>query len=341
MRIAYLLASSEFSGGAAVVLLQAEALGARGHSVTVVSPESEPDWFHFARSRFERASFRESQALARADVRVATFWTTVAPALEDSRVPVFHLCQGYEGSFPLYADRREAIEAAYRAPTAKLAITEVLAKTLSEKGFGPAIPIGQAFDARPFSPGPPRNGETPTLLLVGQYEGVVKGIDVALEGLRIWRSRGGRFRLLRAAMTPPSAEEREGGLVDAYHVALEPSRMPLVYREADLFIGPSRAQEGFGLPVLEALAAGLPSLLSDTPTHREIAGEAAWYFRDGDPEALAAALPALLTHGARAIARTHGPDVAARFDPGRVAEKLERAFLGAVQSRQEALGSRR
>jgi glycosyltransferase involved in cell wall biosynthesis len=339
MRIAYLLASSGFSGGAAVVLLQAEALGSRGHSVTVVSPESEPDWFHFARTHFERASFRESQALARADVRVATFWTTVAPALEGARVPVFHLCQGYEASFPLYADRRESIEAAYRAPTTKLTITETLAKTLSAEGFGPAITVGQAFDARPFSPGPPRDGETPAVLLVGQYEGVVKGIDVALEGLRIWRSRGGRFHLLRAAMTPPSGEERQSGLVDAYHVALAPARMPLVYREADLFIGPSRVQEGFGLPVLEALASGLPSLLSDTPTHREIAGEAAWYFRDGDPDALAAALPALLTREARAKARARGPTVAARFDPDSVAERLERAFLGAEQSRQEALGS--
>jgi glycosyltransferase involved in cell wall biosynthesis len=332
MRIAYLMASSGFSGGAGVALLQAETLARQGHTVTVVSPEAEPRWFRLARSRFEHASFRESRALAEADIRVATFWTTVAPALDAADAPVFHLCQGYEGSFPLYADRRADIEAAYRAPTRKLAITETLARKLTDAGFGPATNVGQAFDARPFAPAPRRDPAAPTVLVVGQYEGVVKGIDVALEGLRIWRARGGQFRFRRVAIEPPAAAEKASGLVDEYHYRLDPSRMPLAYRESDIFIGPSRPEEGFGLPVLEALASGLPSLLSDTPTHREIAGDAAWYFPDGDPEGLADALPPLLSRESRARARVEGPRVAERFDPASVAEKLERAFRSALES---------
>jgi glycosyltransferase involved in cell wall biosynthesis len=121
--------------------------------------------------------------------------------------------------------------------------------------------------------------------------------------------------------------------VDEYHRAVPPERMPFLYRDSDLFIAPSRAEEGFGLPVLEALASGLPCLLSDTPGHREMAGEAASYFADGDPEALAAAIPALLTPEARARARTDGPPAAARFDPAGVAERLERAFARALENR--------
>ena len=134
----------------------------------------------------------------------------------------------------------------------------------------------------------------------------------------------------RVATEPPTDEERTGDLVDEYHRAVPPERMPFLYRACDLFIAPSRAEEGFGLPAVEALASGLPCLLSDTPGHREMAGEAAWYFADGDPAALADAMPTLLTAGARARARVEGPRAAAQFDPARVAERLERIFAGAL-----------
>lgn len=332
MRIAYLLESTELSGGVKVVLLQAEALARRGHRVAVVSPGPPPDWFSLARARFERSSFRESRELAAADVRVATFWTTVAPALEGAIGPVFHLCQGYEGAFSFYAGRRAAIEAAYRAPTRKLAVSGALAAVLDTLGFGPAEIMGQAFDGRDFFPGEPDGdrGEPPVVLVVGLYEADVKGIGVALDGLRLWREGGAVFRLRRVSTFAVTDAERALGLTDEYHHALPPDRMPWAYRASDLFVGPARREEGFGLPALEALSCGLPCLLSDTPAHREIAGEAAWYFAEGDPEALARMLPEVSSRQARARARVEGPRAAARFDTVSVAERLERSFQKAL-----------
>ena len=332
MRIAYLLESTELCGGVKVVAQQADALARRGHRVAIVSPRPAERWLELGRARLDLSSFSDSRELAAADVRVATFWTTAAPAVEAARGPVFHLCQGYEGDLDFYSGIRREIETAYALPTRKLAITETLAEKLRHKGFGPVTNVGQAFDARPFAPAPRRERPAPTVLVVGQYEGIVKGVDVALEGLRIWRARGGQFRLRRVSIEPPAPREKESDLIGEYHHCLDPSRMPMAYRESDVFIGPSRPEEGFGLPVLEALASGLPSLLSDTPTHREIAGDAAWYFPDGDPEGLADALPSLLTMEARGRARAEGPRVAARFEPASVAEKLERAFQSALES---------
>jgi glycosyltransferase involved in cell wall biosynthesis len=337
MRIAYLLDSTELSGGVFVALLQAEALSRRGHRVAVVSPGPEPRWFplSLSRARFERSSFADSRELVSAEVRVATFWTTVEPALAGAPGPVFHLSQGYEAAFSFYAGQRDEIEAAYRLPTRKLAISETLAARLQAAGHGPVENVGQAFDPAPFFPRPePRHrtsAEPPIVLVVGPCAADVKGIRVAYAGLSAWRRDGGAFRLRRAATEPPTEEERSGGLVDEYHRAVPPERMPFLYRDSDLFIAPSRAEEGFGLPVLEALASGLPCLLSDTPGHREMARESASYFADGDPEALAAAIPALLTPEARARARTQGPPAAARFDPDKVAERLERAFARALE----------
>ena len=333
LRVAYLLESTELSGGVKVVLLQAEALARRGHRVTVVSPGPRPEWFDLSQAHFERSAFGDSAALARAELRVATFWTTVAPALTGAACPVFHLCQGYEGDFTFYAGSLPDIERAYRAPTIKLTVSETLARRLEERGFGPATTVGQAFDPHGFFPAPPARApsDPPTVLVVGPYEADVKGIPIAFAGLALWRRRGGRFRLRRVSPLPAGDAEKAWGLVDEYHHLLPPDRMPFAYRASDSFIGPSRPAEGFGLPVLEALACGVPCLLSDTPGHREIAGEAAWYFVDGDPDALAESLARLRANGGGDRARRLGPAAAARFDTARVAERLEAAFVAALR----------
>lgn len=331
MRIAYLLESTELSGGVRVVLVQAEALARRGHRVTVVSAGPEPRWFSLSRARFERASFGQSRALAEADVRVATFWTTAASALEGARGPVFHLSQGYEAAFSFYAARRAEIEAAYRLPTHKLAVSSALAARLEAAGHGPVESVGQAFDAEGFAPGPERPpSDPPVVLVVGPYAADVKGVDVAMAALAAWRRAGGRFLLRRVAVEPPAAEETEAALADEYHRALAPDRMPFAYRASDVFVGATRSEEGFGLPALEALACGLPCVLSDTPGNREIAGDAALFFAEGDPEALAARLPEALAPGFRERAREGGPRRVPLFDPAAVASRLEASFSRAL-----------
>jgi glycosyltransferase involved in cell wall biosynthesis len=331
VRIAYLLESTELFGGVKVALLQAEALARRGHRVAVVSPQPPPDWFSLMQAHFERSTFRDSREIAAADVRVATFWRTVPPALEGARGPVFHLCQGYEGEITFYRDAWSEIDRIYREPTIKLAVSATLAARLSGLGIGPVVDVGQAFDPDGFFPGESRPpAKPPWILVVGPLEIDFKGVDVALAGLDVWRRRGGRFRLRRVSYFPAGEAEKGWGLADEYHHRLPPDRMPYVYRASDLFIGASRLAEGFGLPSLEAVACGVPSLLSDVPGQREIAGEAAGYFRDGDPASLADQLPALLTEEARARARFLGPAAAARFDAKRVAERLEQAFRGAL-----------
>ncbi len=66
---------------------------------------------------------------------------------------------------------------------------------------------------------------------------------------------------------------------------------PALYRLATVFVFPS-TYEGFGLPVIEAMACGTPVIAREIPVMEEIAGDAAYLVKDA--RALAGAIIALL-----------------------------------------------
>jgi glycosyltransferase involved in cell wall biosynthesis len=75
--------------------------------------------------------------------------------------------------------------------------------------------------------------------------------------------------------------------------AVDDATLAALYRGASLLCFPS-VSEGFGLPVVEAMAAGVPVVASDIDAVREVGGDAVVRVPVGDVEAFAAALSALL-----------------------------------------------
>lgn len=69
--------------------------------------------------------------------------------------------------------------------------------------------------------------------------------------------------------------------------------LPILYQGASAFIFPS-LYEGFGIPVLEAMASGIPIMLSDNTSFPEIALNAALYFDPFDTESIATTIQNLL-----------------------------------------------
>jgi glycosyltransferase-like protein len=108
-----------------------------------------------------------------------------------------------------------------------------------------------------------------------------------------------------------------------------------LYRAADVFALPS-TKEGYGLAVLEALAAGLPAVVSDLDVFRGFLGdgESALLAPAGDPDALAGALVRVAREpGLAERLRAGGREVAARHTWARVAEAHEAVYRDFLRGR--------
>lgn len=335
MDLAYLLARPDLGGGTKVVLEHAALLAARGHRVTVLGDGPLPALYGF-RGRY--VDLERDGPPGPQDLVIATFWTTLARARALGLGPVAHFCQGFEGEIPHFRTDWPAIERAYSAPIPALAVTPRLAALLSER-FGRlarVVPPALDRELRPrFRLAPRRR---PWVALFGVFEAEVKGIATGLDAVAELRRRGCPARLLRVSVFPLSAAERERLAIDRYLESVPPAAAARALAGCDLLLFPVGPEEGFGLPLLEALALGVPAVASRTPGLEFLTGgNGARLVPPGDAAGFATAAAALLG-SARAwrAQRRAGRAAADRFDPGRIGAELD----AAVEWARETAGGR-
>ena len=107
---------------------------------------------------------------------------------------------------------------------------------------------------------------------------------------------------------------------------VSPAELEGLYAAAAAFVFPTLA-EGFGLPVLEAMARAVPVACADIPVLHEVAGEDAEYFDPRSEPAIARSIARLL--GDEALGerlRAAGPGRAARFSWGQTAADTLRTY---------------
>lgn len=131
-----------------------------------------------------------------------------------------------------------------------------------------------------------------------------KNTEALYRAFALLRQQGWPARLLRVGRLPTS---EQSSLVESLGITpwvtfLPPQpniELPRFYAAADVFAFPSR-YEGFGIPLIEALACGVPVACSDMPLFHEVCGECANYFNPEDPATIASALADILGNDKKA-----------------------------------------
>lgn len=151
----------------------------------------------------------------------------------------------------------------------------------------------------------------------------VETLAAAMHHLPGWRLRllsraSDTMRAHLEALAPVGSIDFMGGASDeAYREALNSARV---------LASASRA-EGFGLPVLEGMAAGTPVAISDIPIFHEVAGPHAEYFDPDSPEDAARAILAYEDDTRWQRRSVEGEIWSRRFDWGRAGEQLLKFLL--------------
>ncbi len=332
MKILYYVESTALYGGTKVIFRQAEALARRGHQVAVVSTEGAPDWFE-GRVDFIQASPQELPSMEGVDWIVGTYYLhlPILFNMEGIGPKLWHLSQGYEGGWPEAIPHLDQIEEAYRLPIPRLVISRELKMRLRSQFPGSYYVVGQGVEHNYFFPLQSEDKsrlQVRRVFLMGTYPAPVTTVETALLALRLAKERRGcDFDLVRITTSDTrEIEEELFGPIQEYHVCLPPPKVGELLRGGGIMVCPNRAGEGFGLPAVEAMACGLPVVLSSIPSHMSFSNrrDYAIFVDPEDIHGMAQTVAELLGDSSlRRRLSKRGIEVASRFRFERVASRIE------------------
>jgi glycosyltransferase involved in cell wall biosynthesis len=170
-----------------------------------------------------------------------------------------------------------------------------------------------------------------------------KGIDTLVRAFAAFHARRPQFRLVLAGMRGfhTQAIERTISTLNIQTAVrmtgwVERAELYELYRRAWAFVYPSRF-EGFGMPVAEAMAAGIPTACSEIEPLRSLAGEAALLFDPSNERAITDALERLATDDElRERLAAEGPRRAARLSWKAAAQTTLRVLEDAARGARRA-----
>lgn len=280
MRVCFIVAALDRSGGANIIHTYATRLARRGHEVHVVGrPPAIPTWREQLRSiRYSgtllRKNLNQDTAYVGGDYRlhiiesyrpirasdipasdaiVATWWETAEwlGTMPASKGKKFHLVQGYEVFH--YTDERR-VHAALQLPTIKIAVSSWLKEIMQEKlGICDAEVIPNSVDCSCFYSDGRKRRSSP---VIGMIVSPIPEKNCAVGFEAITAAQRVIPDLQVILIDPEGVVERPPGATRLLGY-VEQHRLREVYSACDAWLWPSIA-EGFGLPILEAMACGTP-----------------------------------------------------------------------------------
>jgi glycosyltransferase involved in cell wall biosynthesis len=297
MRITFACSVAGLSGGVRVIATLARHLRQRGHDVLVVSrPPRKLTLRQIAGSIYHRRPLPpvpkrgpthldgpgvphkmvdrhrplRASDLPDADIVVATWWETAewVWALPAEKGVKVHFIQDYE----LWGGPRERVDATCRLPMPKITPARWVRELLAESfGQTDVTIVPNAVDLQIFDSSPRGKQAVPTVgFTYTTFR--AKGCDITVEAIRLARQHLPELQVVCFGSTQPTAELPLPAGVE-FHYQASDSKLKELYGRCDAWLFGTR-REGFGLPILEAMACRTPVI--GTP-----AGAAPDLLRDG------------------------------------------------------------
>jgi glycosyltransferase involved in cell wall biosynthesis len=313
MRITFVLPCFNMSGGVRVAAVYADKLRRRGHHVVAVAPEdTPPSWWGALRmlvkerrwpARTPGASHFDGLGVDRrqlphpppvtaadvpdADVVVASWWESVewVRAMPDSKGAKVHFMQGYEA----FAGPPGMADATYRRPIPKVVVSNWLRDILRDKfGQTPVAVVPNSVDLNRFHAPPRGKQQVPTVGLIYSPDSI-KGADIMLRAFELARAELPGLRLV-AAGNVPVAERLPLPAGAEFLFQARDTAFRDAYARCDAWLSGTR-EEGFGLPILEAMACRTPVVATPAGAAPELlAGGGGALVPHEDPAAMARAV---------------------------------------------------
>jgi glycosyltransferase involved in cell wall biosynthesis len=176
----------------------------------------------------------------------------------------------------------------------------------------------------------------PYVFYLGQWK-AYKNLPLLIRAFSILRQTHPDVQLVVAGDDPrhPEVRRAAAGLPPgsvAFPGRLPDAAVPDLYRGAAMVILPSHA-EGFGLPVIEAMASAVPVICSDLPVLREVADGIAIFCSPDDALGFARAMAEVLDNPPSGSQRDRGPERAHRFSWEAAAERTVAVYEAVLENR--------
>jgi len=293
MKITFILPHAALSGGTRVAAIYAERLQKRGHEVTIVSipkpsltlkgkvkallkdkkiPLRKKSPSHLDDITVEHKILEKYRPITNndvpeADVVIATWWETAEWVItfNKSKGIKFYFVQGHE----IFHDQTvERIKSTYRLPLKKITISNWLLDIMDkEYGDKEVSLVPNGVDYEFFNA--PRRGKQLTLTVGFIYHASpIKGCDIIIEALKSVQKNIPKMKIIAFGINRPSSELP---LPASTRFCYQPKQVIIreIYSSCDIWIFGSRS-EGFGLPILEAMACRTPVIATPAGAAPEI-----------------------------------------------------------------------
>lgn len=280
MRITFISACLDLSGGSRIIATHAKMLADRGHQVTVVAPKPRPaglrkrlrSWLSTGKwdPHYGNPSHYEGLGLdirivdhspiveadvPDADIVVATWWETAEwvntfGARKGTKV---YFVQGHEVFDFLPVERSRAT---YHMPFFKIVVSGWLQRIMRDVyGDNTAVLVPNSIDHTVFDAAPRDKQPVPTVGFM-YAPGAIKGSEVALEAIRRMRLVVPNLRAVSFGTHIPVGLDDGFKDVEFKHMP-SAAELRAAYASCDVWLCAS-SSEGFGLPAMEAMGCRTP-----------------------------------------------------------------------------------